>query len=666
MRKLITALISLAVLAAAAFIAPAITSAVGGTGSYAAWVASGANADATFANTEFPAVSAEVNPGSISAPSGASVWLTEGTAFGAVYGSSRNHPYLSVGLPGGKNEGSLTLTFAGANTPGTWGFALGDIDAEDVTITATSAKGSELDVSTWFKDAFNYCNTSPKPTSCPAGTSTGEPTWNAETATLKGYADGHDTSGDAAWFQPSKEVKTLTLTQKKISGFPSYQLWIAADEGITIASSPAPSETAVDCTVGEVTQLVNGGFESPVLAAKTFKQINEANVPGWSTTASDHLIELWSDGFNKVESPAGSQFAELNATQDSELFQVVPTVPGQELTWTLYHRARAAAAIGDTMSVRIGAAGADPDSVTEFTDALSDGWVLHTGIYVVPKGQTETRFGFASGRTASGNKSIGNFLDNINFTATECLSAQATAQPASPSSSASATPSPSVSATATPSPSASPSVSTTATPSPSASPSVSTTATAEPSLKPTAPVEVLPDEPTVITVADLPKVPAGAEPTQVTQPDNGKAQINNGEISYTPEKGFVGTDEFTVTFTQKDGSETAVVVTVSVGKDQVPTPAITLPVKLVNGTNLLLAKQVVTNAGNTVKVSATCSPLARMQPRGDVRACVVVKQGLSTYLRITTDEPIGVTVNLTAPAVGKYSAYKQVQVYFVR
>ena len=640
MRKLITALISLAVLAAAAFIAPAITSAVGGTGSYAAWVASGANADATFANTVFPAVSAEVNPGSISAPSGASVWLTEGTAFGAVYGSSRNHPYLSVGLPGGKNEGSLTLTFADGTTPGTWGFALGDIDAEDVTITATSTKGSELDVSAWFKDAFNYCNTSPKPTSCPAGTSTGEPTWNAETATLKGYADGHDTSGDAAWFQPSKEVKTLTLTQKKISGFPSYQLWIAADEGITVAASPEPSETAVDCTVGEVTQLVNGGFESPVLAAKTFKQINEANVPGWSTTASDHLIELWSDGFNKVESPAGSQFAELNATQDSELFQVVPTVPGQELTWTLYHRARAAAAIGDTMSVRIGAAGADPDSVTEFTDALSDGWVLHTGIYVVPKGQTETRFGFASGRTASGNKSIGNFLDNINFTATECLSAQATAQPASPSSSASATPSPS----------ASPSVSTTATPSP----------------KPTAPVEVLPDEPTVITVADLPKVPAGAEPTQVTQPDNGKAQINNGEISYTPEKGFVGTDEFTVTFTQKDGSETAVVVTVSVGKDQVPTPAITLPVKLVNGTNLLLAKQVVTNAGNTVKVSATCSPLARMQPRGDVRACVVVKQGLSTYLRITTDEPIGVTVNLTAPAVGKYSAYKQVQVYFVR
>ena len=626
--------------AAAAFIAPALTSAVGGTASYAAWVVSGANADATFANTVFPAVSAEVNPGSISAPSGASVWLTEGTAFGAVYGSSRNHPYLSVGLPGGKNEGSLTLTFAGANTPGTWGFALGDIDAEDVTITAKSASGFELDVSTWFKDTFNYCNTSTKPTSCPAGTSTGEPTWNAETATLKGYADGHDTSGDAAWFQPSKEVKTLTLTQKRISGFPSYQLWIAADEGMTIASSPAPSETAVDCTVGEVTQLVNGGFESPVLAAKTFKQINEANVPGWSTTASDHLIELWSDGFNKVESPAGSQFSELNATQDSELFQVVPTVPGQELTWTLYHRARAAAAIGDTVSVRTGAAGADPDSVTEFTDALSDGWVLHTGVYVVPKGQTETRFGFASGRTASGNKSIGNFLDNINFTATECLSAQATAPPASPSSSASATPSPSVSATAT--------------------------ATATPSPKPIAPVEVLPDEPTVITVADLPKVPAGAEPTQVTQPDNGKAQINNGEISYTPEKGFVGTDEFTVTFTQKDGSETAVVVTVSVGKEQVPTPAITLPVKLVNGTNLLLAKQVVTNAGNTVKVSVTCSPLARMKPRGDVRACVVVNQGSSTYLRITTDEPIGVTVNLTAPAVGKYSAYKQVKVYFVR
>jgi hypothetical protein len=67
-------------------------------------------------------------------------------------------------------------------------------------------------------------------------------------------------------------------------------------------------------------------------------------VPGWTTTASDALIEIWSSGFNGVASPDGEQFAELNATQDSELYQDVATVPGQKLTWSLYHRARGAGA----------------------------------------------------------------------------------------------------------------------------------------------------------------------------------------------------------------------------------------------------------------------------------------------------------------------------------
>ena len=44
--------------------------------------------------------------------------IAEGTAFGADYGSWRNPQSLSVGLLGAKNEGSWTLTFAGATTPG--------------------------------------------------------------------------------------------------------------------------------------------------------------------------------------------------------------------------------------------------------------------------------------------------------------------------------------------------------------------------------------------------------------------------------------------------------------------------------------------------------------------------------------------------------------------
>ncbi len=174
------------------------------------------------------------------------------------------------------------------------------------------------------------------------------------------------------------------------------------------------------------TKLNNGSFENPEIPAKTYRIMNETSVPGWRTTATDGAIELWSTGFNGVAATVGNQFAEINANMHSELYQNVVTVPGQKLTWSLLHRARGAGSVGDTMSVNIGPAGGDATSTTTFTDTLGEGWVRHTGTYTVPEGQTLTRFGFKSGATASGSKSIGNFIDDIYFTRTECVPASVT------------------------------------------------------------------------------------------------------------------------------------------------------------------------------------------------------------------------------------------------
>jgi uncharacterized repeat protein (TIGR01451 family) len=176
-----------------------------------------------------------------------------------------------------------------------------------------------------------------------------------------------------------------------------------------------------------VSQLDNASFEAPVLTAN-YQLIDQSAVPGWSTTATDRRIEIWRSGFNGVPAAAGNQFAELNATQDSALFQDLPTIPGQTLTWSLSHRARVGI---DTMSVVIGSPGAAGVAVATFSDSTT-AWGRHSGTYVVPAGQTVTRFAFQSGPTGSGNPTVGNFLDDISFGTPACVTATKQVFPSGP------------------------------------------------------------------------------------------------------------------------------------------------------------------------------------------------------------------------------------------
>ena len=808
MRSVLIPVTALALIGAGAFALPAISSAANASGGvYATWTTSGNGGDVSFAGSELAAMTFTAKDSTEQVAKSAT--MGAGTPFGERFGSSSGHAYLLSGLASGHSEGTLTFELSKAPTAGTWGFALGDVDAEDVTITATSQSGAAINTDSWFKGAFNSITGD-----------TDQPTWDAATQTLKG--SGKDTNGASAWFEPNGAIKTITLTETKVTGFPSYQIWIAADAvgsavvdgkvsichrtssktnpynlisvstasitgsnghdshtggiypaagwgdiippfntypglnwpagqaiweaGCTItAASAAPqsmpvvhpevtsstgtpsatasvhadasSSGAVASSTASVeaasntgsplsspsatasqldrptpatiagqatdascenttTYLVNGDFEEPVLPAKSYRQINESLVPGWSTTATDKKIEIWSTGYNGVNAPDGNQFAELNATQDSELYQTVDTVPGQELVWTLYHRARGAGASGDTMSVNIGPDAHAPNSTTTFTDALSAGWVLHTGTYVVPAGQTATRFGFASGATASGNKSIGNFLDHVFFTTKHCLAPEATQPPAnpepsvSPSASGTATASPSASASGTATASPSASASGTATASPSASSGASTSASATeptPSVtvtpKPSASETGTPGQTSELSIPKTPQIPTEAKPTDVLPPAHGQAELVDGKVNYTPDPGFTGTDHVVVIVTDPTGKSSEVVIPVSVGKEQVAVN-LHLPSQVTAGTTTLIAQPVLTNAGQHAAVQVDCGPLLRTKSAGDVSYCVVHHVG--GKWSVTAQSGIGVRVMLTAPAKGSYLAYHQEQFFRVQ
>ena len=208
---------------------PAPAGAAGGTGTWGQWSVTRPTGSLNLNVGGFTSPSANftTNANGLSAVSGATTWLNDGTLPGNEYGTSRGAGYLTMGTAPGGADSVTTFTFNTATPLNGWSFALGDIDADAVTITAADTSGNSLSVVNWAVTPFNYCNlTSPRPTSC-AGVSTDLPTWNSGTATLTG--SGNDTDGASAWVRPNSAIKTLTLRFKKLVGFPTYQLWFAGD-----------------------------------------------------------------------------------------------------------------------------------------------------------------------------------------------------------------------------------------------------------------------------------------------------------------------------------------------------------------------------------------------------------------------------------------------------
>ena len=160
----------------------------------------------------------------------------------------------------------------------------------------------------------------------------------------------------------------------------------------------------------------NAGFELPNITqspynSTTWQLVNQANTSGWSTTATDGLIEFWRSGFNGVPSAEGSQFVEINATQVSTLYQNFPlNGSAGVINWSIKHRGRSGV---DVAAVKMGPSLATVTTVATMSDG-NTAWGTYTGTYNVAAGQTNLTIAF-SAISSVGGISFGNFLDDVKF-----------------------------------------------------------------------------------------------------------------------------------------------------------------------------------------------------------------------------------------------------------
>jgi hypothetical protein len=211
------------------------------------------------------------------------------------------------------------------------------------------------------------------------------------------------------------------------------------------------------------------------LTDQTDTSTSSFKLDGWSTnnSANSHRVEIqrFRTGYGPQSSQSGGNnfdntgpdaadgdyFAEINAENLGTLYQDVRTIPGTTLRWRMYHRGRAVSGV-DEMKVRIGPASAalsnyftvatttydntpsrrpsnsgsgasmrdargstsllgGPKSSTDSqtVGGSSGGWGYYEGSYSVGASETSTRFAFVSVSVSSGNNSVGNLIDEINF-----------------------------------------------------------------------------------------------------------------------------------------------------------------------------------------------------------------------------------------------------------
>lgn len=104
-------------------------------------------------------------------------------------------------------------------------------------------------------------------------------------------------------------------------------------------------------------KLQNGSFEEGQTFTNDYSQPNQRAVPSWNTTAFEGKIELFRKNNNTyisgvtLEPTAGTYAAELNADEESTLYQNVKTTPSSVYEWGLDHGGRTTM---DTMALVIG------------------------------------------------------------------------------------------------------------------------------------------------------------------------------------------------------------------------------------------------------------------------------------------------------------------------
>ena len=129
-------------------------------------------------------------------------------------------------------------------------------------------------------------------------------------------------------------------------------LIIGVSVGAVFAAGENSNSTADD------RKLQNGSFEEGQEWTNSYKQLEQNGVPFWNTTAyNPKVIELLKENTSvyipniTVKPSAGNYAAELNADEESTLYQNVKTTPSSIYEWGLDHGARNGT---DTMALVIG------------------------------------------------------------------------------------------------------------------------------------------------------------------------------------------------------------------------------------------------------------------------------------------------------------------------
>lgn len=239
-------------------------SAVNGLGEYPEWTISGATGSVSVPTVPGFPTAAIATDNDVDIEDGDDEFLNGTTPFGAYFGSSENKRFLNLDSDG---EGTYvtTFTFEHAAPANGWGFTLADTDVDQVTIEATDAAGTPLDVSSWFRSVFNFCNGAPLPPDC-GSVRTDLPTWVSPTLT----GPDEPTQGASGWFIPTANVKTLKLSFSGISEDPgSYRFWMAVNPAPTATTHAA---TAISEGKASVSGTVNvHGTNSSALSIKYAK-----------------------------------------------------------------------------------------------------------------------------------------------------------------------------------------------------------------------------------------------------------------------------------------------------------------------------------------------------------------------------------------------------------
>lgn len=164
---------------------------------------------------------------------------------------------------------------------------------------------------------------------------------------------------------------------------------------VPLALSGAAQATTV-CSPQPLASFLNGSFEDPIQNSGGV-YLNDGLVPGWHSTDSTagNPIELWINGFIGENASEGQQFLELEATEAATVYQDFATTPGQVISWNFDLAPRLNSSDIAETYVKIG-----PTSGTLVDQGLQRasviGWTTMSGTYVVPAGQTLTRFAFFS------------------------------------------------------------------------------------------------------------------------------------------------------------------------------------------------------------------------------------------------------------------------------